>query len=71
MNKEFQVHLLTAEGVKKAQSIAYLFDALLTSLQELVPGSSREMSIARTKLEESCFFVKKAMANDFQNQGIE
>ena len=61
-HQEFSVHRLNAEGMRKALEIAEGFDALLSGLQTVCP-SSREMSIARTKLEEACFFAKKAMAS--------
>lgn len=63
MNKEFQVHMLTAEGKSKAATIANAFDTLLSTLIAIMPEPSREMSLARTKLEEASFFAKKAMAN--------
>jgi len=63
MNKEFEVHMLTAAGKEKAAAIASTFDACLESLKLLCP-SGREMSIVRTKLEEACFFAKKAMASE-------
>lgn len=65
MNKirsEFQVHMLTEEGKLCAYSIACAFTELLDTLERLVPASSREMAIVRTKLEEASFFAKKAMA---------
>lgn len=62
MNKEFQVHVLSAEGINRAREIATCFDALLNGLKSLCP-ESREFSIVRTKLEEACFFAKKAMAS--------
>jgi len=67
MHNAFAVHMLNEEGKKKAERIAKAFDALHTELSEIAPGQSREMSICTTKLEEACFFAKKAMAS--QNQG--
>lgn len=61
MHPEFQVHMLTEEGKSTAIYIAHAFDDLLTTLEEICPAS-RELSIAKTKLEEACFFAKKAMA---------
>jgi hypothetical protein len=66
MNKEFQVHMLNAAGKEKAHGIAAAFDACLESLLAYCP-TSRELSIARTKLEEAAFFAKKAMANNPEN----
>lgn len=66
MNKEFQVHLLNEQGKAKAQSIAEAFDECLNKISALCPPS-RELSLARTKLEEACFFAKKAMAGVEEN----
>lgn len=63
MLKEFEVHMLNEEGKRKATEIAQAFDTCLTALLKVSPEPSREMSICRTKLEEACFFAKKAMAN--------
>ena len=69
MNKEFQVHLLNEQGIDKAAEIAMNFDRLLSWLKE---GSGclhgRELALATTKLEEACFFAKKAMAMNPENQ---
>lgn len=61
MNTEFEVHLLTSTGVTKANAIAQAFDECLEKLLVACPAG-RELAIARTKLEEACFFAKKAMA---------
>jgi hypothetical protein len=61
MNKEFKTHMLSHEGNVRANLIASLFDELLTRLESVCP-SCREFSITRTKLEEACFYAKKAMA---------
>ena len=63
MNKEFTFHLLNETGKAKAEQIADTFDDALNQLLMLVPAG-RELSLVRTKLEEACFFAKKAMAND-------
>jgi hypothetical protein len=61
MNKEFEVHILTPEGIQKAKEIAEVFDTALNSLKELCP-EGREFSLVKTKLEEASFFAKKSMA---------
>lgn len=67
MNREFGVHMLNEEGKTKARMIAEAFDALLEALLIIDPQPSREMSVCRTKLEEACFFAKKAMAQQSSN----
>jgi len=66
MNKEFEVHMLSDEGQVKARAIATIFDSCLTELIQYCPDS-RYLSIVRTKLEEACFFAKKAMAEHSTN----
>ncbi len=67
MNPLFKVHKLNAAGIEKAKYIAEGFEELLQRLEALCPVG-RETSIARTKLEEACFYAKKAMALDSTNQ---
>jgi hypothetical protein len=67
MDPLFEVHMLNEVGKGKARNIAEDFDELLSNLIE-VCGTGREMSIVKTKLEEACFFAKKAMANQTENQ---
>lgn len=64
----FQFHLLNEEGKRKAQAVAHAFSDLLANLTPLMPVSAREVSIVRTKLEEACFYAKKAVANVAENQ---
>lgn len=66
MHQAFQVHRLNEEGTRKARYIADHFDILLELLPSVCPPG-REMSIVVTKLEEACFFAKKAMASDPAN----
>jgi hypothetical protein len=67
INPEFEVHVLNADGVRKAKQIAADFNAMLNILQGMLP-SGRELSIVKTKLEEACFFAKKGIAKQVQNQ---
>lgn len=69
MNREFEVHMLNESGKVKAAAIALAFDECLDKLLRINPDPSREMSVARTKLEEACFFAKKAMASQSENTG--
>lgn len=62
MHKEFEVHMLNESGKAASRMIASVFDELLNALETVNPEPSREMSLVRTKLEEACFFAKKAMA---------
>jgi hypothetical protein len=62
MRKEFRVHMLTDEGKAKAVALAATFETALTEIERVCP-EGRELAIVRTKLEEACFFAKKAMAN--------
>jgi hypothetical protein len=63
----FEVHMLNESGKGKAVQIAGDFSALLGGLQLICP-EGRELAIVKTKLEEACFFAKKAMANVPENQ---
>jgi len=65
---EFEVHMLNEVGKEKARIIASNFSAMLDGLEDVCGSHSREMAIVRTKLEEACFFAKKAMANEEENQ---
>ena len=66
MNKEFKVNILTHKGMLDAKSIVERFDCLLEQLK-LVCEEGRSFSIVRTKLEEACFFAKKAIAEKPEN----
>ncbi len=63
MNREFEVHMLNATGKAKAMMIAEAFDDCLERLKVVCPAG-RELALVKTKLEEACFFAKKAMASD-------
>lgn len=65
---EFEVHMLNDQGKENARFIADGFSQLLAELEDVCGDEGREMAIARTKLEEACFFAKKAMANREENQ---
>lgn len=67
MNPEFAVHMLNGEGIAKARKLAEVFDTHLDEVSKLCPPG-REFSIVKTKLEEACFFAKKAIAAHPSNQ---
>lgn len=69
MHEAFEVHMLNEQGKAKAQRIAKAFDGLLSELEGVGIVDGREMALVRTKLEEACFFAKKAMARRPENQG--
>ena len=62
VNPLFEVHRLNEPGLDAARDIANKFDNLLLDLEK-VCGTGREFAIVKTKLEEACFFAKKAMAS--------
>jgi hypothetical protein len=67
MDPAFQVHMLNEKGIGLAKDIANIFDKTLDQLSTYcAPG--REWAIVKTKLEEACFFAKKAMASAKENQ---
>jgi hypothetical protein len=67
-NAEFEIHLLNDAGLANASDIRDGFDDLLNRLQLIIPIHGREYSIMKTKLEEACFFAKKALAVIEKNQ---
>lgn len=68
MSGEFTVHKLNLQGLNLASLIAEAFSAHLVTLESYCGENGREMAIVRTKLEEACFFAKKAMAQNQDNQ---
>ena len=64
----FSFTAMSEEGKAKNQLIAEVFSTLLYELEDILPGNSREFSIAKTKLEEASFFAKKALHNYEQNR---
>lgn len=65
IRSEFTVHRLNEAGMPKAEQIAEEFSRLLDAVEKIVPqtpGNARELAITRTKLQEACFFAKRAMA---------
>ena len=72
MNSAFKVHKLNERGLEKADDIAQIFDDLLSELDTIVGSrEGRLMAIVYTKLEEACFFAKKAVAVQAENQEAE
>jgi hypothetical protein len=67
MDPLFKVHRLNPSGLAKAEFVANAFDDFLLKIGINCPAG-REFAIVKTKLEEACFFAKKAIANDPVNQ---
>lgn len=66
--REFAVHRLNQVGLGRAAEVAGVFEGLLLGLEAVCGAEGREMAIVRTKLEEACFFAKKALAVRPENQ---
>ena len=76
---EFSVHMLNEQGIEKAKRIADAYSRLLDELDGLCAASVNDYSanatenarccaLVRTKLQEACFFSKRAIAVLPQNQ---
>lgn len=68
VRREFEVHILNEDGIRKSRHIAETLNYALSEIEYAAGADGREMAIARTKLEEACFFAKKAMAGRVENQ---
>lgn len=68
VRSEFTVHMLNEEGKERATAIAVSLSECLDHLEGVCGKDGREMAIVRTKLEEACFFAKRAMAQRPENQ---
>ena len=64
---EFKVHVLNKDGMAKAGKLAEAFSEFLDKVYKLIP-ESRARSIFVTKLQESSFFAKRALAELPENQ---
>ena len=66
----FEFHKLNDIGIERAKRIQSAFEQVVADLEEVVPAG-RELSIVKTKLEEACFFAKRGMAIQKENQSGE
>lgn len=64
----FEVHKLNEQGMRHAGWMQGEFQRFLDRLESVCGIEGREIAIVRTKLEEACFFAKRAMALDPANQ---
>jgi len=62
MRKEFTVHLLNEAGIELAQKMAEKYSELADWIEQCLAVGSPEATIAFRKLEESCFYAKKSLA---------
>lgn len=70
MSGEFDVHRLNAVGLQRCDVIAEDFDTLLADIEKHVPAG-RERALVVTKLQEACFWAKRAIAVREENQARE
>lgn len=75
--KLFAFHKLNEDGQKKSRQIAEEFQKLFDRLLVIVGGGnlpdgigSREFIECKSKLEEACFYAKKAMATQDRHQEL-
>jgi hypothetical protein len=66
MRKEFEVHMLNDLGLEQARIIGEIFSTALDRVEMAVGG--RELAIVATKLQEACFFAKRGIALNPDNQ---
>lgn len=67
IRNEFNVHMLNDKGRAEAEQLAKAYSALLDVIDQLVP-QSREKSVAITELQTSCFWAKRGIAVQKDNQ---
>lgn len=67
MANEFTVHRLNENGLLACEELAKEFSNLLAVVEGHIPAG-RERSLVVTKLQEACFFAKRALALDSRNQ---
>lgn len=68
IRQEFTVHRLNDNGMDRAEELALQFSGFLSEVERLCGADGREMAIVRTKLQEACFFAKRAIAVLPENQ---
>lgn len=72
MDPLFAVHKLNAVGMEKARVIAEAFDSQITFLRKVSEyNGGRSFALVQTHLELACFYAKKAMAMQPENQAVE
>jgi len=66
-NPEFTVRRLNDSGLEQAEQIGKWYDELLNQVRNITP-EGRELALVKTHLEQACFYTKRAMSKDPQNQ---
>jgi hypothetical protein len=68
MADEFKTHLLNEAGLERVRTIGEGFQLLLQALDALGVPPGRDRAIVVTKLQEACFFAKRAIADQPESQ---
>ena len=69
MRQEFEVFALSTEGKLKSDELQEAFSATLDAVDELVP-QGRELSLARTALQEACAWAIRGMSMQPLNRAV-
>ena len=70
----FDVHILNEKGIAKAKEVQAIFQDTAAKLGNVWAGDGNTVGVERlhnitmTKLEEACFFAKKKVAIQKENQ---
>ena len=65
---EFDTYDMSNAGQARAFDIAMVFTEALDAIEKIVGKEGRDMAIVRTKLEEACFFAKRANSRKPESQ---
>ena len=71
MSDLFKFHKLNLKGQQKSYDIGYKFQVLVEELEKTIGEEGCNLLYwdkAKSKLEEACFYTKKSMATQFENQ---
>lgn len=60
IRENFRGARLTDEGFKHNDELSAIFSATLDAIESVIGADGRDQAIVRTKLEEACFFAKRA-----------
>ena len=60
IRENFRGARLTAEGFEHNDALGLIFSDALDAIEKVIGSDGRDQAVVRTKLEEACFFAKRA-----------